>query len=72
MERSPDGRYASGRGVNPIKIVATLVDEQSGELAWAATRVRIRNTGEQLRVIRTDGVTRTLGRQILGPADDHA
>ncbi len=66
------GRYASNRGVNPIHIVATLVDEQSGELAWAATRVKIRNTGERVQIIRTDGVTRTLGRQILGPADDHA
>ena len=66
------GRYASDRGVNPVHIVATLVDEQSGELAWAATRVKIRNTGERVRIIGTDGVTRTLGRQILGPADDHA
>ena len=66
------GRYASERGTNPIDIVATLVDEQSGELAWAATRVKIRNTGEQVRIIRNDGVSRTLGRQILGPAGDHA
>ena len=66
------GRYASERGVNPIHIVATLVDEQSGELAWAATRVKIRNTGERVQIIRTDGVSRTLGRQILGPEDDHA
>jgi anaerobic selenocysteine-containing dehydrogenase len=66
------GRYASNRGVNPIHIVATLVDEQSGELAWAATRVKISNTGEQAHIVRTDGVSRTLGRQILGPAGDHA
>jgi anaerobic selenocysteine-containing dehydrogenase len=66
------GRYASDRGVNPVHIVATLVDEQSGELAWAATRVKIRKTGERVRIVRTDGVSRTLGRQILGPADDHA
>jgi anaerobic selenocysteine-containing dehydrogenase len=66
------GRYASERGVNPIHIVATLVDEQSGDLAWAATRVKIGKTGERVQIIRTDGVTRTLGRQILGPADDHA
>ena len=66
------GRYASDRGVNPVHIVATLVDEQSGELAWAATRVKIRNTGERVQIIGTAGVGRTLGRQILGPADDHA
>lgn len=66
------GRYASGRGVNPIHIAAQQIDEQSGELAWAATRVRVRKTGERVEIIRTDGVTRTLGRQILGPAGDHA
>jgi len=66
------GRYASGRGVNPIHIVATLADEQTGDLAWAATRVKIKATGERVQMIRTDGVTRTLGRQILGPGNDHA
>ncbi len=66
------GRYASDRGVNPIHIVATQVDDQSGDLAWAATRVKIKRTGERLHIIKTDGVTRTLGRQILGPKNDHA
>ncbi|MCH9005494.1 MAG: molybdopterin-dependent oxidoreductase [Proteobacteria bacterium] len=66
------GRYAADRGVNPIHIVATQVDEQSGDLAWAATRVRIKPTGERLNIVKTDGVTRTLGRQILGPGNEHA
>ena len=66
------GRYASNRGVNPIHIVATLMDDQSGDLAWASTRVKLTNTGERLQIIKTDGVTRTLGRQILGPGNDHA
>jgi len=66
------GRYAKNRGVNPIHIVATLMDDQSGDLAWAATRVKLTNTGERLRIVKTDGVTRTLGRQILGPGNDHA
>jgi anaerobic selenocysteine-containing dehydrogenase len=66
------GRYARDRGVNPIHIVATLMDDQSGALAWAATRVKLKTTGERLQIIKTDGVTRTLGRQILGPANDHA
>ena len=65
------GRYASKRGVNPIHSVETLVDSQTGDLAWAATRVKITRTGERLKIIKTDGVTRTLGRQILGPGDDH-
>jgi anaerobic selenocysteine-containing dehydrogenase len=66
------GRYARGRGINPIHIVATLTDDQSGDLAWAATRVNVKATGERLQIIKTDGVSRTLGRQILGPANDHA
>ena len=66
------GRYATDRGVNPIHIVAKQLDDQSGDLAWAATRVRIKRTGERLHIVKTDGVTRTLGRQILGPDNDHA
>ena len=66
------GRFAKERGVNPVHIVATLMDDQAGVLAWAATRVKIQATGERLPVIKTDGVTRTLGRQILGPKNDHA
>jgi molybdopterin-containing oxidoreductase family iron-sulfur binding subunit len=66
------GRYAQDRGVNPIALVAMQSDQQSGELAWAGTRVKLRNTGEQARVIRNDGVSRTLGRQILHPGQGHA
>lgn len=66
------GRYAQDRGVNPIHIVATLMDDQTGDLAWAATRVKIKATGEQLQIIKTGGVSRTLGRQILGPENGHA
>jgi anaerobic selenocysteine-containing dehydrogenase len=66
------GRYARDRGVNPIHIVATLIDDRTGDLAWAATRVKLEATGERLQIIKTDGVTRTLGRQILGPGNGHA
>ena len=34
-------RYASGRGVNPVKILAGVVEPETGALAWAATRVRV-------------------------------
>jgi anaerobic selenocysteine-containing dehydrogenase len=34
-------RYASGRGQNPIKLLAALSEPATGALAWAATRVRI-------------------------------
>jgi len=66
------GRFAEGRGTNPLDLVATVTDESSGALATAATRVTIRKTGERLSLIKTDGVSRDLGRQILGPAKEHA
>jgi anaerobic selenocysteine-containing dehydrogenase len=34
-------RYASGRGVNPIAILAPMAEAETGALAWAATRVKI-------------------------------
>jgi len=38
-----------------------------------ATRVALRKTGQHVKLAKTDGVSRTLGRQILGPADqEHA
>jgi len=66
------GRYATSRGVNPIDVVATLQDERTGDLAWAATRVKITASGERVQIVKTDGLTRTLGRQILGPGGEHA
>ena len=61
------GRYAKNRGANPLSILGTQTDKESGAFAWAATRVKITKTGEHMKLIKTDGVTRTLGRQILGP-----
>ena len=34
-------RYASGRGENPIRILAPIKEHDTGELAWAGTRVKI-------------------------------
>ncbi len=39
-------RYATGRGVNPISILAPVVESETGTLAWAATRVKIRRVAE--------------------------
>jgi anaerobic selenocysteine-containing dehydrogenase len=38
-------RYASGRGANPIELLAPLTEEETGSLAWAATRVRVTRVG---------------------------
>jgi anaerobic selenocysteine-containing dehydrogenase len=34
-------RYASGRGVNPVAILAPMTEAETGALAWAATRVKV-------------------------------
>jgi anaerobic selenocysteine-containing dehydrogenase len=39
-------RYASGRGANPISILAPRVEAETGALAWAATRVKIARVAE--------------------------
>jgi anaerobic selenocysteine-containing dehydrogenase len=38
-------RYASGRGTNPIRILAPILEPETGTLAWAATRVRLSRAG---------------------------
>jgi anaerobic selenocysteine-containing dehydrogenase len=38
-------RYASGRGANPISILAPVTEPETGALAWAATRVKITKAG---------------------------
>jgi len=43
-------RYASGRGANPLSILAPLVEKETGALAWAATRVRVTRIQEARHV----------------------
>jgi anaerobic selenocysteine-containing dehydrogenase len=38
-------RYASGRGANPLSILAPMSEPETGALAWAATRVKITRIG---------------------------
>lgn len=38
-------RYASGRGENPVELLAPVTDAVTGALAWAATRVRVSRVG---------------------------
>ncbi|HZR47750.1 MAG TPA: molybdopterin-dependent oxidoreductase [Candidatus Manganitrophaceae bacterium] len=48
------GRYAKGRGVNPLSILAPAVDGPSGALAAAGTRVRIERTGRRGKLVLID------------------
>ncbi|MEE9141258.1 MAG: molybdopterin-dependent oxidoreductase [Gammaproteobacteria bacterium] len=63
------GRYADNRGANPLDLLGTDTDEASGALVWAAVGVEVTKTGRRVRVVKLDGVTRTLGRQILHPPE---
>ena len=39
-------RYASGRGQNPVEILAAVTHAETGTLAWAATRVKVARIGD--------------------------
>jgi anaerobic selenocysteine-containing dehydrogenase len=39
-------RYATGRGQNPVGLLAPLTEPSTGALAWAATRVRVARVGD--------------------------
>jgi anaerobic selenocysteine-containing dehydrogenase len=51
------GRYASGRGANPIKMLAPQVEPTTGALAWAGTRVSITKVGKGELVLLSGGPT---------------
>ena len=44
------GRYAEGRGSNVLDALVPATDEETGALAWAATRVRVQKTGDWVRL----------------------
>jgi anaerobic selenocysteine-containing dehydrogenase len=50
-------RFASGRGANPLSIIAPLTEPETGSLAWAATRVKVARVGgvEQGKLIAFAG-----------------
>ena len=48
------GRFAAGKGSNPMHILVPDTDEETGGLAWGATRVRIEPTGEKKELARLE------------------
>jgi anaerobic selenocysteine-containing dehydrogenase len=60
-------RYASGRGSNPLAILAPSVEPATGQLAWAATRVALRKVADKDgRLILFAGATRERPAQTHG------
>lgn len=50
------GRYAQGRGSNPVDLLAPVIDPQAGTLAWGATRVRVEPTGRTFNLARLESL----------------
>jgi anaerobic selenocysteine-containing dehydrogenase len=48
------GRYAKGQGSNPVRLLDSACDEETGMLAWAATRVQIAPTGRRHSLARLE------------------
>jgi anaerobic selenocysteine-containing dehydrogenase len=65
------GRYASQRGTNPIRILAPVTDTETGSLAWSATRVKLVPTGRRVRMVKSGGGSRQLGRDIVQSTGAH-
>ena len=51
------GRYASGRGANPITMLAPHVESATGALAWAGTRVSVTKVGKGELILLSGGPT---------------
>ncbi len=49
------GRYAEGRGVNPLDLLELVEVAGTGELAWGATRVSVEKASGHRRLARLEG-----------------
>jgi anaerobic selenocysteine-containing dehydrogenase len=49
------GRWAQGRGANPLSLLAPLTDGATGAMAYGATRVRMRKTGRSIELPKLEG-----------------
>lgn len=54
------GRYAQNRGGNPLSILSPQAQEGTDALAWSATRVRIRKTGQRGELFLFQRLTKEL------------
>ncbi len=64
------GRYATGRGVNPLKVLSQVTDGKTGELALYATRVKVakvekKKPGINELMVRFGGSESQVGRKLV-------
>jgi molybdopterin-containing oxidoreductase family iron-sulfur binding subunit len=64
------GRYAQNRGANPISILAPQEETVTGSLASHSTRIRLIPTGRRVKLVKTGGESRELGRNIVQTTAD--
>ncbi len=58
------GRWASGRGVNPLALLPAASDDASGGAAWLTTGASLAATGRRARLVRTQESDHDLDREI--------
>jgi len=59
------GRYAKGRGANPLKILDGSKEQRTGELAMYATRVKVSKTESAEKMVRLGGSETQVGRKLV-------
>ncbi len=58
------GRYAKGRGVNPLKILSGALEASTASLAWGEMRVSIKKTGKLVQLAKTEGKPEQIDHQV--------
>jgi molybdopterin-containing oxidoreductase family iron-sulfur binding subunit len=59
------GRYAKGRGVNPVKLLNPVKEEKTGELAMYATRVNASPSGQDQVLVKMGASDSQAGRKLV-------
>jgi anaerobic selenocysteine-containing dehydrogenase/Fe-S-cluster-containing dehydrogenase component len=62
--REHAGRWAEGRGVNPMRLLPAEAEQASGALVHMATRVAVEPTGRHRRIATIEGQSETFDRPI--------
>ncbi len=57
------GRYSEGRGANVMKILSSKKDEETGSLAWAATKVKVIRSGRRIKMPKFEGNVEAFQRE---------
>ena len=58
------GRYAEGRGENPVDLLSSEPERMSGGLPWLSTKVKLVKLGRRQSLASTSGSSRQFGRGI--------